>query len=75
MYTQESDGTEAGTTPEGGAAAADAIVADLFSQRCADDPVTVYHEVQAQCPVHRGPGHVRRPQRARRELRRRDAGR
>jgi cytochrome P450 len=34
----------------------DDIIADLFSQRCADDPVTVYHEVQAQCPVHRGEG-------------------
>jgi cytochrome P450 len=34
----------------------DDIIADLFSQRCADDPVTVYHEVHAQCPVHRGEG-------------------
>jgi cytochrome P450 len=56
MYTQESDGTEAGTTPEGGVSAGDSIVADLFSQRCADDPVTVYHEMLEQCPVHRGPG-------------------
>ena len=31
----------------------DEAVADLFSQRCADDPHAVYHEVQAQCPVHR----------------------
>jgi cytochrome P450 len=28
----------------------------LFSQRCADDPHAVYHEVQATCPVHRAPG-------------------
>ena len=34
----------------------DQLIGELFSQRCADDPVTVYHEVQAQCPVHRGPG-------------------
>ena len=34
----------------------DEAVADLFSQRCADDPHAVYHEVQAQCPVHRGAG-------------------
>jgi cytochrome P450 len=56
MYTQESDGTESGTTPAGDTSASDAIVADLFSQRCADDPVTVYHEMLEQCPVHRGPG-------------------
>ncbi|MGO9876105.1 MAG: cytochrome P450 [Acidimicrobiia bacterium] len=34
----------------------DDIIADLFSQRCADDPVTVYHEVHEQCPVHRAAG-------------------
>ena len=34
----------------------DDIIADLFSQRCADDPVTVYHEVHEQCPVHRVAG-------------------
>ena len=28
----------------------------MFSQRCADDPHAVYHEVQATCPVHRAPG-------------------
>ena len=56
MYTQESDGTEAGTATPSDASPSDAIIADLFSQRCADDPVTVYHEVHAQCPVHRGPG-------------------
>jgi cytochrome P450 len=55
MYTQESDGTEA-AAGETGASASDALINDLFSQRCADDPVTVYHEVHAQCPVHRGPG-------------------
>ena len=36
--------------------AADTAVNDLFSQRCADDPHTVYHEVQDTCPVHRAPG-------------------
>lgn len=56
MYTQDSDGTEAGATPTGDASPGDAIIADLFSQRCADDPVTVYHEMLEQCPVHRGPG-------------------
>ncbi len=35
---------------------ADRAVNDLFSQRCADDPHTVYHEVQATCPVHVAPG-------------------
>jgi cytochrome P450 len=35
---------------------ADAAVNDLFTQRCADDPHTVYHEVQEVCPVHRAPG-------------------
>jgi len=34
----------------------DDIIAELFSQRCADDPVTVYHEVHEQCPVHRAAG-------------------
>src|SRR5689334_5377751 len=34
----------------------DRAVNDLFSQRCADDPHTVYHEVQATCPVHVAPG-------------------
>jgi cytochrome P450 len=34
----------------------DQLIGELFSQRCADDPVTVYHEVHAQCPVHRGVG-------------------
>jgi hypothetical protein len=38
MYTQESDGTDAGTTPAESASPADAIIADLFSQRCADMP-------------------------------------
>ena len=61
MYTQESHGTKPETRRP-----ATTLIARLFSQRCADDPVTVYHEVQAQCPVHRGAGHVRRPQRARR---------
>jgi cytochrome P450 len=56
MYTQESDGTEPGNPPAGATSAADAIIADLFSQRCADDPVTVYHEMLEKCPVHRGPG-------------------
>ena len=48
MYTQE--------TPAGNESSNDALIGELFSQRCADDPVTVYHEVQAQCPVHRGAG-------------------
>jgi cytochrome P450 len=56
MYTQESDGTEAEGAAAGEVSASDAIIADLFSQRCADDPVTVYHEMLDQCPVHRGPG-------------------
>jgi cytochrome P450 len=34
----------------------DIAINDLFSQRCADDPQTVYHEVHETCPVHRGPG-------------------
>ncbi len=34
----------------------DQLISQLFSQRCADDPVAVYHEVQEQCPVHRGVG-------------------
>ena len=54
---------------------ADRAVNDLFSQRCADDPHTVYHEVQAQLPGARRARHVRRQQRARVELRRRAAGR
>ena len=36
--------------------AADQAVNDLFSQRCADDPHSVYHEVHDVCPVHRAPG-------------------
>lgn len=56
MYTQESDGTESPAVEANGEASNDALIANLFSQRCADDPVTVYHEVQAQCPVHRGAG-------------------
>jgi cytochrome P450 len=36
--------------------AADRAVNDLFSQRCADDPHTVYHEVHDTCPVHIAPG-------------------
>ena len=48
MYTQD--------PPAGNASGNDELIAELFSQRCADDPVTVYHEVQAQCPVHRGAG-------------------
>ena len=56
MYTQESDGTESTAGDTKDASPGDAIIADLFTQRCADDPVTVYHEVHAQCPVHRGPG-------------------
>jgi|tagenome__1003787_1003787.scaffolds.fasta_scaffold20988062_3 cytochrome P450 len=54
MYTQESNDSEAAT--DGQISAADALINDLFTQRCADDPVTVYQEVHAQCPVHRGPG-------------------
>jgi len=46
MYEAPSQGTKSN----------DDIIADLFSQRCADDPITVYHEVHAQCPVHRGEG-------------------
>jgi cytochrome P450 len=38
------------------APSSDDVIGQLFSQRCADDPVAVYHEVQAQCPVHRGAG-------------------
>jgi len=53
MYTEESP-TDAAAAAD--LSEADAIIADLFSQRCADDPVTVYHEVQAVCPVHRAPG-------------------
>ncbi len=34
----------------------DSAINDLFSQRCADDPHTVYHEVHDACPVHRAPG-------------------
>jgi cytochrome P450 len=56
MYTQESEGTEPAPSETNSVSASDALINDLFSQRCADDPVTVYHEVQAQCPVHRGPG-------------------
>ncbi len=48
MYAEES--------PTGDASTSDDVIAQLFSQRCADDPVTVYHEVHEQCPVHRGPG-------------------
>jgi cytochrome P450 len=29
---------------------------DIFSQRCADDPHPVYHEVHDRCPVGRAPG-------------------
>ena len=29
---------------------------DVFSQRCADDPHLVYHEVHDKCPVARQPG-------------------
>jgi cytochrome P450 len=29
---------------------------DVFSQRCADDPHSVYHEVHDRCPVARAPG-------------------
>ncbi len=47
---------EATGEPNEELSAADAAVNDLFSQRCADDPHTVYHEVQATCPVHRAPG-------------------
>ena len=39
-----------------GASSNDDVIGQLFSQRCADDPVTVYHEMLEQCPVHRGPG-------------------
>ena len=53
MYTHESVESE---PREGGAPTDDELVSDLFSQRCADDPHAVYHEVQAQCPVHRGAG-------------------
>ena len=35
---------------------ADAAINDLFSQRCSDDPHSVYHEVHEACPVHRAPG-------------------
>jgi len=52
MYTHESSETEAPSS----SSAADAVIGELFSQRCADDPVSVYHEVQSQCPVHRGAG-------------------
>jgi cytochrome P450 len=38
------------------ASSSDEVIGQLFSQRCADDPVTVYHEVHEQCPVHRGAG-------------------
>jgi cytochrome P450 len=51
MYA-EATGDETGTEVE----KVDAAVNDLFSQRCADDPHTVYHEVHEMCPVHRAPG-------------------
>jgi cytochrome P450 len=35
---------------------AEAAINELFSQRCADDPHAVYHEVHDACPVHRAPG-------------------
>jgi cytochrome P450 len=56
MYTQESDETEPARKTMQGPARDGSVIDDLFSQRCADDPVTVYHEVLEQCPVHRGPG-------------------
>ena len=31
-------------------------ILDVFSQRCADDPHSVYHEVHERCPVARAPG-------------------
>jgi len=51
MYA-EATGDESATEQS----VADRAVNDLFSQRCADDPHAVYHEVQATCPVHRAPG-------------------
>ena len=56
MYTQESDSADAAENDTTAATPGDAAINDLFTQRCADDPVTVYHEVHEQCPVHRGPG-------------------
>jgi cytochrome P450 len=32
------------------------MLATLFSQQCADDPMPVYRELHEQCPVHRGEG-------------------
>ena len=52
MYA-EATGDETGTEE---LSEADAAVNDLFSQRCADDPHTVYHAVHDTCPVHRAPG-------------------
>ncbi len=51
MYTEARDEQSSGEL-----SSADEAVANLFSQRCADDPHAVYHEVQATCPVHRGVG-------------------
>jgi cytochrome P450 len=53
MYTDEtSSDAKQGSNPSGN----DELIAQLFSQVCADDPVTVYHKVHEQCPVHRGAG-------------------
>ena len=51
MYA-EATGDQSGTEQS----KADTAVNDLFTQRCADDPHSVYHEVHDACPVHRGPG-------------------
>ena len=44
MYTDQTDGSA--STPND-------PIDDIFSQRCADDPHAVYHEVHDQCPVGR----------------------
>jgi cytochrome P450 len=51
MYTDDAVSTDdAVADGEGGP------IFDVFSQRCADDPHPVYHEVHERCPVSRDPG-------------------
>jgi cytochrome P450 len=55
MYAEAGEPDSTDLAP-GDISPADQSVNDLFTQRCADDPHTVYHEVQDTCPVHRAPG-------------------
>jgi len=51
MYTDDAvSADDAAADGEGG------TIFDVFSQRCADDPHPVYHEVHDRCPVSRDPG-------------------